>query len=418
MRLMTLVGLAVGLAVTIPANGGNWPNWRGAGQNGVAEGSNYPTQWSDTENIAWKVTLPGRGSSTPIVWGDQIFLTCGVDGRNAILSYDLKGKEVWRMMVGEEKPGKHKKASGSNSSCVTDGTYLYGYFKSGDLVCADLKGKEKWIVNLQDKFGKDTLWWDLGTSPVLTKDCCVVAVMQTGGSYVVAFEKKTGEVKWKIDRNLPAPEEANQSYTTPLVINDNGVETLVICGADHVTAYVASSGEEIWRVGGLNPKQNGYFRSIASPAFLDGIVIAPYARGESVTAIKLGGKGDVTKTHVVWKKEGEGSDVPTPAVSRGRAYILGDKGVLHCVDVATGEKIWSGQTERHRTGFSSSPVIAGDKIYITREDGKTFVLQNGDEFKILAENELNETQTVASLVPVNGRILIRTDEELYCVGHP
>ena len=416
MRLMTVVSLAVTLAVTIPVNAGNWSNWRGPRLDGVAEGSNYPTEWSDTKNVAWKVTLPGRGSSTPIVWGNQIFLTCGIDGRNGLLAYDLQGKELWRMLVGAEKPGKNKKASGCNSSCVTDGNQLFAYFKSGDLFSSDLNGKELWTVNLQDKFGKDTLWWDLGTSPVLTKDFCVVAVMQTGGSYVVAFKKGTGEVAWKVDRNLDAPEEASQSYTTPLVIDDNGVETLIILGADHVTAQRADNGKEIWRVGGLNPKQNGYFRSIASPAVLDGIVVAPYARGETVTAIKLGGKGDVTKTHVAWTKQGDGSDVPTPAVAQGKAYILSDRGVLTCVEVATGKKVWSGQTEKHRTGFTSSPVLAGDKIYITREDGKTFVLAQGKEFKILAENELDGTQTVASPVPVNGHILLRTDSDLYCIG--
>ena len=247
-----------------------------------------------------------------------------------MLALDFQGMERWRAKIGTERQGKHKKASGCNSSCVTDGTSVFAYFKSGDLACIDLSGKSLWKTNLQEKFGADTLWWDLGTSPVLTKGNCVVAVMQTGGSYLAAFDKQTGKLAWKVDRNLDAPEEAAQSYSTPLVIMDHGQEILVVLGADHVTGHRADTGAELWRVGGLNPTHHKYFRSIASPAALDGIVVAPYGRGDSVTAIKLGGHGDVTATHVAWRKQGDGPDVPTPAVADGKTYILSDKGVLTC----------------------------------------------------------------------------------------
>ena len=404
------------LVITAPVWAGEWATWRGQNFNGVAEGTGYPTEWSDSKNVAWKVELPGRGSSTPVVSGDRIFLTSGIEGKNTLLAYSLEGKELWRDTIGSEKPGKHKKASGCNSSCVTDGDSVFAYFKSGDLACVDLTGNVLWKVNLQEKFGADTLWWDLGTSPVLTKSNCVVAVMQTGGSYLAAFDKATGAVAWKVDRNLDAPEEAAQSYSTPIVVNDNGHEALVVLGADHVTAHRADTGEELWRVGGLNPTRHKYFRSIASPAVLDGIVVAPYGRGESVTAIKLGGHGDVTATHVAWRKQGDGPDVPTPAVADGKAYILSDKGVVTCLEIGSGKKLWSGQTEKNRHGFSSSPVLADGKIFVTREDGRTFVLAQGDEFKVVSANELDGTQTVASPVFVNGRILLRTDTHLYYIG--
>ncbi len=395
---------------------GNWTSWRGPNGNGVAEGSGYPTEWSDTKNVAWKIELPGRGASTPIVWGDQIFLTCGIEGKNGLFAYDMNGKELWQKAIGKERVGKHKKASGCNSSCVTDGTSIFAYFKSGDLAAVSLSGKEIWAMNLQEKFGEDTLWWDLGTSPVLTKDYCVVAVMQTGGSYVVALNKASGDVAWKVERNLDAPKEAAQSYSTPVVLTDKGHEILVILGADHVTAHRTDTGAELWRVGGLNPSQNGFFRSIASAAVSDGIVVAPYARGGSVTGIKLGGHGDVTSSHVVWQKQGDGPDVPTPAVANGKAYILSDKGVLTCVAIDSGKVLWTGQTEKHRLAFSSSPILADGKIYLTREDGKTFVLAQGNEFKVLSENELDGDQTVATPVFVNGHILLRTDAHLYCIG--
>ena len=240
--------------------------------------------------------------------------------------------------------------------------------------------------------------------------------MHSGPSYLVAFNKVTGKQAWKQDRNLDAPKEAAQSYSTPVVLTDKGREIIVVLGADHVTAHDAANGHELWRVGGLNPTGNGFFRSIASPVVLDGVVVAPYARGATLTAIRLGGSGDVTKSQVVWMKEKLGADVPSPAAVDGKVYLCTDKGELSCLDVHTGNVLWSGQVEKNRHAFSSSPVIADGKIYLTREDGKTFVLEQGNEFKVLAANDLGEGEfVVATPVFVDGRILIRTVEHLYCI---
>jgi len=221
----------------------------------------------------------------------------------------------------------------------------------------------------------------------------------------------------KHDRNLESPEEAAQSYSTPVVLTDKGREILVVLGADHVTAHDAATGHELWRVGGLNPTNHKYFRSIASPVVVDGIVVAPYARGATLTAIRLGGSGDVTKSQVVWTKEKMEDDVPSPAAADGKVYVCSDKGELSCLDVQTGKVLWSGLVEKNRQVFSSSPVIADGKIYLTREDGKTFVVEQGTEFKLLAANELGEGEfVVATPAFVDGRILIRTVEHLYCIG--
>lgn len=408
--------LCVSICCAFASAADNWPNWRGPNQNGVAAGKGYPTKWSATENVAWKIALPGKGSSTPIVWGDRIYLTCGIDGENTVLALDRTGKESWRTQVGKERSGKHKKATGSNPSATTDGKHIFVYFKSGDLACLDLTGKIVWQQNLQSTYGEDTLWWDLGTSPVLTADAVVVAVMQTGPSFLVALDKETGKLRWKQDRNLGAPSEAAQSYSTPVVLKDGNQEILVVLGADHVTGHDAKSGGELWRVGGLNPTGHQYFRSIASAVVDDGIVVAPYARGATITAIKLGGRGDVTKSHVAWSIDGLGADVPTPAAMGGRAFVCTDKGDLAAVDVHTGKKLWTGQVERNRNAYSSSPIVADGKLYITREDGKTFVLSAGDEFKVLGENELAGEFTVATPVFADGRIYIRTLDNLYCIG--
>ena len=415
---MRRFALALALSLIAPwcAGAENWPNWRGPSLDGTAPGAGYPTRWSQTENVAWKVTLPGKGSSTPVVWGEQIFVTCGVDGKNAVLCLDRQGKTLWTTQVGSEKPGKHKKATGSNPSAVTDGKHVFVYFKSGDLACLDLTGKIEWEQNLQAKFGEDTLWWDLGTSPVLTQSHVVVAVMHSGPSFLVAFEKDSGKQAWKQDRNLGAPSEAAQSYSTPVVLKEGEKELLVVLGADHVTAYEAASGRELWRVGGLNPTGHQYFRSIASAVVADGIVVAPYARGASLTAVKLGGSGDVTKSHIAWALEGLGADVPTPAVKDGKVYLCTDKGDLACLDLKTGQTLAKGNVERNRNAYSSSPILAGGHLYLTREDGKTFVVSIGSQFNVVAANELDGEFTVATPVFVDGQILIRTLDNLYCIG--
>lgn len=415
MRFWLSLGF-VCLTTLASAQAGNWPNWRGPDQNGVAAGTGYPTRWSNTENVAWKVELPGRGASTPVVWNDKIILTCGIDGKNAVLCFDRQGKPLWTTRVGSERAGKHAKATGCNPSAVTDGKHIYVYFKSGDLACLDFDGNITWQKNLQELYGEDTLWWDLGTSPVLTKDLVVVAVMQSGPSYIAAFNKSTGDEAWKHDRNLDAPSEAAQSYSTPVLLTEGGKETLVVLGADHVTAHNAADGTELWRVGGLNPTGQQFFRSISSPVVSNGIVVAPYARGSTMTAIKLGGSGDVTKEKIAWSKEKLGADVPTPAAADGKIYLCTDRGEVHCLDAVTGKTLWSGSTEKNRNAFSASPVIADGKIYVTREDGTTFVLAQGGEFKSLATNALEGEFVVATPVFVDGRIYIRTREHLYCIG--
>ncbi len=415
MRMSYLLLLSACLASN--ASAGNWPAWRGPNADGVAAEGPYPTKWSQTENVAWKFTLPGPGSSTPAVWDDRLFLTYGVDGTNRVLCLNDRGRQQWETAIGETRDGKNKKASGCNPSPTTDGQYVFVYFKSGDLACLDFKGKVVWQKNLQELYGEDTLWWDLGTSPVLTSELVVIACMHSGPSYLAGFDKATGEVVWKHDRELGAPSEAAQSYTTPLVISRGGEETIIVLGADHVTAHSATTGQELWRVGDMNPSSNGFFRSISSPVLAGEQVIVPYSRGATLRAIRLGGEGDVTKTHVSWIKDGKGiaADVPTPAVLDGKIYILDDKGPVSCIDPASGDVIWQQELERNRHAYSSSPVIADGRMYVVREDGATLVLQLGEKVEVVAKNELDEL-TVATPVFVGGRIYIRTLENLYCIA--
>jgi len=416
---------AVAALAPLPAGADNWPNWRGPAVDGVAAGTGYVSSWSPTEHVLWKVKLPGLGASTPAVWGDRVVVTCAVDGKDAVLCLDRNGKEVWRREVGTEKPGKHKKATGCNPSPVTDGTHVWVYYKSGDLAALNLAdGMVAWQTNLQEKFGADTLWWDLGTSPVLSKQAVIVAVMQTGPSYLVAFDRTSGELLWKQDRMLDAPEEAAQSYSTPVVVAGDAAkaepdELLVVLGADHVTAHDAATGRELWRVGGLNPTGNTYFRSIASPVVAGDLVIAPYARGESLTAIRRGGTGNVTGSHVAWARTDLGADVPTPAVKDGRIVVCTDKGKVVSLDAATGTTQSTTELPKNRHAYSASPVIVDGRIIVTREDGESTVLAwpapAAETIPLLGQGVVEE-MTVATPVCVDGRILLRTHDSLWCLG--
>ena len=414
--LMGMMAVAAGAA-----RGDDWPNWRGPSGAGVASGRGYVDAWGPQEHVLWRVALPGLGASTPAVWGDAVVVTCAVDGKDAAICLDRTGKERWRRTLGHERAGKHKKATGCNPSPVTDGEHVWVYYKSGALACLKMSdGTVAWQTNLQERFGEDTLWWDLGTSPVLTQRAVVVAVMQSGPSYLVAFDRGTGEMLWKQDRMLAAPEEAAQSYSTPVVVagdpaKGEPAEVIFVLGADHVTAHDAATGNELWRVGGLNPKQDKFFRSIASPVVAGDLVIAPYARGNTLTAIRRGGQGDVTASHVAWVRNDLGTDVPTPAVRDGRVYVCTDKGRVECLDASTGKTRWQGELPKNRHAYSASPVLVDDRLVVTREDGHATTLAAGDSFAVAAEGDVEE-MTVATPVFVDGRIFLRTHDALWCIG--
>jgi len=421
MRLFAVA--AVMLSTTAWAD--NWPNWRGPSLNGAAAGTGYVAEWGPDQHVVWKVSLPGLGASTPAVWGDMLVVTCTIEGKDAVIGLDRSGRERWRQTLGEARAGKHKKATGANSSPVTDGEQVWVYFKSGELACLDLAtGAIAWRTNLQQRFGEDTLWWDLGTSPVLAKETVIVAVMQSGPSYLAAFDRGTGDLVWKHDRDVPAPEEAAQSYSTPIVVAGDGTkgepnEVVFVLGADHVTAHDAATGREMWRVGGLNPQANGFFRSIASPVLAGDLVIAPYARGGTITAIRRGGSGDVTDTHVAWVRKDIGADVPTPAFHEGRIVVCTDKGVVEGLESATGRTVWRKELSKNRNAYSASPVIVDGRVIVVREDGEAVVLgwpaSDGGEVTVVGGGAVGE-MTVATPVCVDGRMFLRTHDSLWCIG--
>lgn len=427
----TILLVGFGLLAIMPDALGEdrWPQWRGKQANGVAAGDGFPLRWSargetgaeENKGIAWRFLDPGSGSSTPIVLGDRILMTSGMNSQNRLLCLDaVNGKLLWSAHLGTDRGGKHRKASGANSSAVTDGSLCFAYFRSGDLGCVDSNGNVRWTTNLQDAYGEDTLWWDLGTSPILTETAVIVAVMQSGPSYLVAFNKSNGKLLWRTDRMLDAPEEAAHSYSTPVLAQIGETRAIAVLGADHLTLHSETDGRELARVGGFNPTGQRFFRSIASPVISGDIIACPYARGATLTGIRLSDLlADKGPQSIAWFRDGIGSDVPTPAAWEGRFYVCGDKGEVVAIEAQTGKTAWTVDLPRSRHAFSSSPLIAGQHLYLTREDAVTFVVGplSADTPKVLATNEIDDDSlnTVASLVPIGSDLLLRSRQYLYRV---
>jgi outer membrane protein assembly factor BamB len=418
LRVLTIGLVAVANLVQAAFAEENWPQWRGPLGTGVAADGEYPAKFSADEGLGWKVTLPGRGSSTPVVWGDRIFVTCEIDGQDGAIGYDMQGQEKWRRQFGQLREGrKPKVSSGANPSPVTDGEHVVVYFKSGTLAALTVDGRELWKVNLHDRFGEDTLWWDLGTSPILVDDRVVVAVMHEGESYLVALDVDSGDVAWRQVREYDNERESDQAYTTPQLVEADGKNVIVTWGADHLTGHDAATGELLWDSGGFNPENRGMWRVIASATIDNGVAVVPYGRGQFLAGVSIGGEGDVTKSNRVWTKEGRGvgADVPTPVVDNGKAYLLSDSGRITCRDMRYGEELWSADLPRNRNKYYASPVLAGDTLYCAREDGVILVGRvTNDGYEQLAENAMGEW-VIATPIPIRGGLLIRGEEHLFWV---
>jgi len=384
------------------------------------ESGNFPDS-VDAKHLKWKADLPGKGCSTPILLGENIFLTAPSEGKDSVLCIDTQGKQKWITRFDAEDAGKHRNGSGSNASPVTDGDSVFVYFKSGTFAALDLQGKVLWQMNLVAMYGKDTLFWDHGTSPVLTQKYVVMTRMHQGESWLAAFDKKTGELVWKVARNYKVPTECDHGYSTPLIINYQGKESILVWGAEHVTIHDASNGEVTWSCGDFNPDGAQLWPAIATPVIADNTVVIAYGRNDRgiprLHGIKLEGNGDTTSTNHAWKRDDVGTFVPSPSIYKGQVILVRDQGEVESVEPKTGKTNWKGAFPKGRSNFYSSPLIAGDKVFAPREDGVVFVgRMNSNGFEVLSETNLGEP-VIGSPIPLGEQVLIRGENHLYCFGN-
>lgn len=417
--------LIIALLLLAPAahlRADDWPAWRGPAATGSTPAGNTPTNWN-AGGIAWKVTLPGKGGSTPIVWHDRIYLTTPIGSRDGVVALDAGGNQLWQRPLGPAGTAKHKTLSSScNASPVTDGQGLFVRFRSGCLAALELDGSVRWQINLEERFGPEQLFWDQGSSPLLTSRHVIVTRMHHGDSWIAAFDKATGELRWQQKRNYQTPTEDDNGYTTPLLFEEQGQPALLIWGAEHLTAYAAADGALLWSCGGFNPRGTANWPAIATPVLAGAVAIVPEGRDDvkgqaHVHGIRLGGHGDVTATHRAWQRDDLGVFCCSPAEYQGRVYLLRHQGGVVCLDPATGKTIWSVALPRAAAPYYASPVIAGGILYAAREDGVVFAARIGERFELLGENPMGE-RIVASPVPLNNRLLLRGDNHLFCVAAP
>jgi outer membrane protein assembly factor BamB len=415
-RRIAPVAFAILLVTASPSQGDQWPQWRGPELDGTSKETDLPLNWSPTDNIAWKLELPAWSGSTPIIWGDTVFLNVA-DGESIWLwAVDRKGGEVrWqRLLSGGDH--RERKQNMSSPSPVTDGEHVWVMTGTGILKAFDFDGNEIWTRDIQADYGDFGLNWGYASSPLLYQDALFVQVlhgMKTDDpSYVLRIDKATGETVWRVERPTDAIRESPDSYTTPALLQYGDVTEIVITGGDVVTGHDPETGQELWRADGLNPENNANYRIVASPIINGDIIYAP-TRIRPLLAIRAGGRGDVTETHRLWSFD-DGPDVPTPVTDGQYFYIVDDKGIVYCLDAETGETVYGPKRIAPGT-YSSSPVMADGRIYITNEDGLTTVYRTGPEFEVLAENAMDD-YTLSSFAVSDGQLFLRTASALWVIG--
>ncbi len=415
MRLAALTVTSVGAApgevkmIEVTGEGAKyWSRWRGPSGQGQVPAGQYTDRWSATTGVQWKVAIPGSGNSSPIVWGDRIFLTTARDQgqRLSMLAFARKdGAQLWETDIpqnGVEYP--HAKNGYASATAATDGELVYASFGRHGLVAFDFGGKIVW----HRKFGIIDNYHGPAGSPVLYKDR--VFIYQDANpapgqrAFVGAFDKKTGKTVWE------TPRSETVGWGTAVVLNTGERDELVVSSQRRVAAYDPESGKELWTVRGMT------FEVIPTPVVAHGLVIASSGRAGPTIAIRPGGSGDVTATHVAWNSPKGSPFVPSGIVVDDLLYLINDmQSILTVYEAATGTLVYQERLGvAQREGFSASPVHVNGKIFFTNDDGQTFVVQKGRKFNLLHVNEMG-ARTLASPALVDGTWYWRTDEALLAI---
>ena len=376
----------------------NWPQWRGPQGNGVSQATGLPTTWSATDNIVWKTSLPSWSGGTPVIWGERIFLTSpsAIDsaaikeaeqqepeesqGRRRRRQHRHPGGEELLLLCLAKKDGAvlwsrpldqgnqiYRKHNNTSPSPVTDGKHVWAITGNGVVTAFDMEGKEIWQQDLQSAYGPFGLQWGYASSPLLFDGKLIVEVLLGSHtdepSYIVAFDAVTGKEIWHRQRPTDAVAESSDAYTTPAILKFGGQSQIVITGGDYVTGHDPATGEEVWRAGGLNPEKGRNYRIVASPLAVDGMIYAP-TRKRPLLALRTGGSGDITVSHLAWKWEGAAAtDVPTPICDGQYFYMVDDRGMAICLDAKSGAPVW-GPERTAQGNVSSSPLLADGKLNV------------------------------------------------------
>lgn len=415
----------------------NWPQWRGPSGRGVSDAPDYPTEWGPQTNVAWKAPVPGRGHSSPVVWGDRVFLTTSIEGAHVPdrhapdhLGYDLKpgylhpdsvgvdyryelrviafdarsGRQVWERTAyeGLMYDNRHRKNTYASSTPVTDGRLVYVFFEAAGVYAYDYAGKQVWKASLGNiaKGGMGP-----GTSPILFEDLLILQADQEmgAGSAIVALDKRTGKEVWRTARTT------RRSWATPLIVSAGTRVELIASGAEMVAGYDPRTGRELWRSRGTE--------SHPIPSAVAGLGLVFFTAGSQAKramAVRPGGTGDVTGSAIVWSYRKGTAYVPSPILHGKFLYLMTDAGLMTCLDALTGAVQYEGGRPPVPATFTSSLVASGDRLLMTSEDGDTFVIKAGPAHEVLRTNSIGEP-VYASLALADRTIYIRGERRLFAI---
>ena len=408
----------------------NWHQWRGPHATGVSQTASPPLEWSETKNVRWKVEIPGRGSSSPVVWGDRLFvmtaIPAGVSGdaqhaprggvsprgihRFVLLALDRKtGKTIWERVAREQEPHEashNDNGTWASSSAITDGEHVIAPFESQGIYAYDMNGKLVWQKDLGDKYMRNT--FGEGSTPALYKDRLFYVWDHQKESFIVALDKRTGAELWRVKR------DEIDTWATPLVVERNGITQVIVPGMNRVRSYDAANGQIVWETAGLT------MNPIPSPVYGDGMVFLTSGfRGNSLKAVKLdGAKGDITNTPAVaWTLDRDTPYVPSPLLYNGILYFLKtNNGLLTAVDAKTGKPHYQAQRIEGVPNVFASPVAAAGKIFVVGREGATAVIKPGPTLEVIATNTLDD-HFDASPALVGSEIYLRGVKYLYSIGN-
>ena len=433
---LPLAVVALAIAVFIPAQAQQdedadqyWPQWRGPYQNGVSRTATPPVEWSETKNIKWKTEIPGLGAATPVVWGDRLFLLSAVPvgvsddeeheyrgalperdvHRYVVIAVDRRdGRIVWERVASERQPHEATHATAgtyASSSAITDGEHVVAFFESNGLYVYDMDGNLVWQKDLGDK--RVLTEGGEGTTPALHGNTLVLVWDHNDDSYIVAFDKRTGEELWRTGR------DELDTWATPIIVEHGGRAQVVTNGWSRLRSYDLETGEEIWYTTGLTPL------TIPSPVAGDGMVYAMSGfNGAFLKAISLvDAHGDITGTGAIaWSHNRDTPYVSSPLLYDGALYFTKYvHGILSVFDAKEGKAHYGPQRVTGLRNIMASPVGADGRVYLTGRDGTTVVIRHGKTYEVLATNKLDD-QFSASMALVDDKIYMRGDTYLYCIA--
>ena len=413
LQLTTLVTVVV---ISIPASAGNWPAWRGPTATGISNETGLPTTWSGSDNIDWKVPLPEPGNSTPIIWGDRLFLTQSVDGgkRRALMAFNRHtGAVEWQQEVTcDVEETTHRQNPPCSASAVTDGKTVYANFASGGILACSVDGKKLWHRDLGTVLSR----WGNGGSPVLYGDLVIVFHGPGTPSILYGLDKDTGKTVWT-SKETAINSPVFGTWSTPLIVKTNSRDELImplpggkIGGPGWFKGYEPATGKTLWQIDGLGNEVYAMPIMGASGKIIVGIS----GHNGPTMAIRPGGSGDSSESHMLWRTKSKNPQRVGSGVIHGKNLFLADAtGILQCLNAETGDLVFR---ERLGGNLWGSILLAGDRLYVSNLEGDTYVVRAASEFELIAKNSVGEA-TYAAIAPAHGKLFLRTHKQLYCIGN-